>query len=775
MSRQSSTREFDRFSAWGLSSAEQLSLPQRWLRRTGQSLLIGGSFLIASPAGAVELLSPLPEGTVAIASDDPALDSVLVETRQGAPLGEAETPELEPISEIAEVEPELAEPRQEGLPPVAAVDQAARMPRVASRSEASDQADVAAVYEQSGKPNPARFRGVTPGVSTRADLIAEWGEPQRIGTADGDTSGGEVLGYDLEPFESVEALIESDRVSVVRVTLAEDATVDELTSRLKLTEVDPVEVNDPRSNERLAVIFPEKGLTLLIKPASTAGVSHLVLEPVSARAFVLRAEQRPTNELKAKLSDLRLAIQATPADAHAHWFAAEQHLAAGQAGPAEESATEAVRLATTDPSYRLTLAEALLATAEYDKAVLETRRVLDDPSSPEVVRAGALNLMGRLAAMGDKGITAKTIDFHNTAIEIADRLATSTDDRERRLAKDVLISSHLSIAREIARRDYTDKAETVAEWIGRASGLAEDRIASDGGGLELRMQVARGALAALSEMRPTKDPAPWLKEAEETAETLLSEVTDPLFRARIHWELGQAYQHAVRIEHLRGDAKQALGYGTQAIQELSAGAEPRTTSPAAEQLVGQLYFYLGAINAVHRQDHTEAVGWYDKAQLILTSEGTPSDFVVPRRDGEELVSMGVSYWQDGQKDLAIELTESGARLMERAVTAGVIKEKQLAVPYGNLETMHKVLENASKASEYGRLVRGVRGVEKKKSPAERVESAAVAKSTSTKPKAQNRQQSVQRQASRQTTQETQKVTPRVSRGIGRGLQKRWKR
>ncbi len=754
--------------------SEQTSLPQRWLRRTGQALLLGGTALVAVPAEAVQLISPLPEGSVAVASDDPALDSVLVETREGEPLGENEAAGLEPISEIAEVEPELAEPLAEGLPPTAAVEASDATPRVATRSQVSDQEDVAAAYEKAGKLSPARFRGVTPGVSTRDELVSLWGEPAQIGTADGDTTGGEVLGYELEPFESVEALVEGGVVAVVRVTLAEDTTVDELTTRLKLTEIDPVEVNDPRTNERLAAVFPEKGLTLLIKPTSLSGVSHLVLEPISTRAFVLRAEQRPATEIKAKLADLKMAISATPTDAHAHWLAAEQQLAAGQAGPAEASAAEAVRLAATDPAYRLTLAEALLATAEYDKAVLETRRVLDDASSPEVVRAGALDLMGRLAAMGDSQITAKTIDFHNAAIEIADRLATSTDDTERRLAKDVLLSAHLAVAKEIARRDYTDKAETVAEWIGRASGLAEERISSDDGGLGLRLRVAHGALAALAELRPTKDPGPWLKEAEETAETLLAEVTDPLFRARVHWELGQAYQHAVRIEHLRGDATQALGYGTQAIQELSAGAEPRATSPAAEQLVGQLYFYLGAANAVHRQDHTEAVGWYDKAQMILTMEGQPSEFVIPRRDGEELVSMGVSYWQDDQKDLAVELTEAGARMMERGVAAGVVKEKQLAVPYGNLETMYKSLGNTTKVSEYGRLVRGVRGVPKaeKKAPLERVESAAVAQQSQAKANPPARRQT-QQQASRQTAPAEQ-ATPKVSLR-GRGAKKRWQR
>lgn len=755
---------------------------EAWLARRGRVLLIGGALMAMAPVAlGVELIDEASTDAVVVVSDDSRLDSVLVEKREGAPLDSEEVPELEPISRISDYEPELAEPPSTDAPPaiehVSDETPATETPRVAAIAADGERvlADVAADYAAKNQPRPAKFHGVTPGVSTHEDLIAAWGEADRIGSADGETTGGLVLAYDLKPFKQVEALIEDDTVAVVRVTLAENTTVGELAGRLKLREIEPVDVTDPSSNELLAVAFPEKGLTLLVKPTSgavaesdSAGVSHLVLEPIDARAFVLRAEQRPEQELKAKLEDLRLAIDAQPADAHARWLKATQHLAASQAAEAEIAAAEAIRLAPEDTAYRVTYAEALRAAGEFDQAVVETRKVLDEGTAPQVSRAQAMGLMGRLAAMGDRKVSNKVIDFHNAAIEIADSLATSTDDRERHLAKDVLVSSHLAVAKEVARRDYTDKAETVAEWIGRASGFAEERIESDGGGLELRLMVAREALAALAEMRPTKDPGPWLAEAQATADELLATHSDPLFRARVHWELGEAHQHAVRIEHLRGDAAQALGYGAKAIRELSAGAEPRTTAPAAEQLVGQLYFYLGAVNAVHRQDHAEAVGWYDKGRDILLASIPDSEFVVLRRDGEELVSMGVSYWEQGQKELAVELTETGSQLMERGVSSGVIKESALAVPYGNLATMYSALEDATKASEYRRLVRGVR-------PAPEETPVAKAKPTKKAPaKAQaSKQQPRQEQ---QATRQANETAPRkVTRKIGRGAPKRWQR
>jgi tetratricopeptide (TPR) repeat protein len=214
-------------------------------------------------------------------------------------------------------------------------------------------------------------------------------------------------------------------------------------------------------------------------------------------------------------------------------------------------------------------------------------------------------------------------------------------------------------------------------------------------------------------MRPTKDPTPWIQEAEATTKQLMAENQDKLFRARIDWMMGEAYQYALRVEHTRGDAGQASLYGNRAIDHLSAGAEPRTSSPEAEQTVGRLYFYLGAINAVHKEDHAEAVGWYDKARPILTAERPKSEFVVPRREGESLVSMAVSYWQQDQRELAVELTTEGARLMERGVASGVLEEPALAVPYGNLATMHRRLGNRDDATEYGKLARVAKGPEAK--------------------------------------------------------------
>lgn len=636
------------------------------------------------------------------------LNSVLVSKRKSRADSAARTA-LEPISQVSDKEPELAEPEDaEPAPPLKRASRSrpadtrlARRTTVARVSRADD-----------GEPRPAQFRGVRPGSTTIDELLNAWGEPERTAAADTGRRGDEVLTFDAPPFRGVDVLVQRDKVRAIRVSLSERSTLDELTDRLGLAGVDPVEVTDPDDGALLGVAFPEKGLTLLTPDTSTpdeGDIDQLVLQPLDSKAFAARAESRPDDACSKKLDDLRQALAIDPDNAHALWLEAGVRRSVGQSDPALKAAAAAARLDGGNAAYRLRWAECLGDMALYDRAVLQTRRVLDDDSAPEVVRAQALHAMGRLASLGDEAIASKAIGFHTAAIEAADRLATSPDDRERRAAKQLLVDAHLAVAREIARRDFGNKLEVVGEWIGRASGLAEEWIESDNGGVELRLRVAREALGALASLRPPKDPAPWIREAEEAAEGLLDEKTDELFRARVEWELGEAYQHAVRIEHTRGDLSRALRHGSDAIERLSRSAEPRVSSPNAALTVGRLYFYLGAANAIHKQDHEEAVNWYEKARPIFAADRPESEFVVPRREGEAMVSMAVSYWEQGQKHLAVDLTNRGARLMRRSVAAGVTKERSLGVPYGNLAGMHRSMGNGEESTRFRRLAANARG------------------------------------------------------------------
>jgi len=627
------------------------------------------------------------------------------------------------VSSAAAVAPPQDEPAPLTAAPLttAADDQQAATasevkPRAASTAASTpgtvDATDVARAYAANTKLEAARFHGIVPGVSTGTELAEAWGPAKETSP----TETGQVLSYDMPPFAAVDVLIENDLVALIKVELESQQQPERLARRLRMDKIQAVEILDESGQSIVGLAYPEKGMLLLLAtlpesapPSTPQFVTHMVIQPLDAEAFALRADQAPYNAFETKLSDLRQALRLDADNAYANWQLAKLYRLSGKPERAQESAAAALKAAPTNDAYRLALAECLTERGDYDQAVLESRNVLDSDSAPSVVKAGALHLMGRLASLGDSNIAEKAIGFHTMAIDVADKLATSTDRNERHTAKRILIDSHLAVAREISRRKYARKTEIVAQWIGRASGLAEQMITDDGGSLELRLVVAREALAALANLNPTKDPAPWIKEAEQSASELLADCRDPMFRSRVEWQLGEAYFHALRIEHGRKRVEAGIAFGKQSLEHLTAGAVGAETRPAAELLVGRLYFHMGAIHAVHRQDHAKAVGWYNRAQPLLAGGQSGSELAVPRRQGEALVSMAVSYWDQGQREKAVELTDSGAELMERAVAGGVLDETALAVPYGNLATMHKKLGDRNASAKFAKLARGARG------------------------------------------------------------------
>jgi tetratricopeptide (TPR) repeat protein len=346
--------------------------------------------------------------------------------------------------------------------------------------------------------------------------------------------------------------------------------------------------------------------------------------------------------------------------------------------------------------------------------VHEVRAVLDQTDAPDIVEAQALHEMARLASLGDAEIASKTIGFEQKAIELADKLAISENVTERRAAKQLLVEAHLSIAEEVARQSFGKKLNGISQWIGRASGIAEEFIAQDGGGIELRLMIAQRALAAMSSFKPTVDPTAWVTEAEDAAEALAAQSTDELWQQRIKWEMGIVYFNALRVEHLRRETSAGLNYGQKAIECLAEGASSRQAVHSSEQLVGQLYFQIGAVHAVHKQDHDEAAEWYDKATPLLTAPRPVSELYSPRREGEVLVSIGVTYWQTGRQSRALELTRSGTELVELAVEDGILAKSSLAVPYGNLATMYQQLGETGNAAKYSELAKAL-GVRKQAS------------------------------------------------------------
>jgi tetratricopeptide (TPR) repeat protein len=270
------------------------------------------------------------------------------------------------------------------------------------------------------------------------------------------------------------------------------------------------------------------------------------------------------------------------------------------------------------------------------------------------------------------------------------------------MAKEVLLDAHLGAAHDIAWGEWKDKETSVPKWIARAARVAEDLIENEHADDEHRFRVATRALAASVGAQGKLEPGHWTRQAITTGKHLINTAEEPTRKAQLQWDLGMALYDALQVYQMRSEHDTALRYGEEAIKYLEQGnAEQRLST--ASYLIGRLYFRLGAIHAIRDNNHRVAITWFEKALPHLNKPIPPEAFANLGRHGETFVSMGVSYWETGQRDKAIELTEHGANLMQKAFAQGSLDEKAMRVPFTNLAAMHRQLGAEKKAVEFEQL------------------------------------------------------------------------
>lgn len=648
---------------------------------------------------------------------------------------------LEPIAKVTENVPDLADPVPTLAKPQLAkksqpAERVASVPKFPTKQKAAEQsivdtlkaepqtdateevateenseatvAENAPAKEKNQGPEAISFMGITPGISHRTQIFREWGDPRNEDTYE------KVLNYKFKNFESVEARFDGNIVDAIVVSTEKPVPVAELKDRLGLTECRPAEIVDDAGNP-IAQAFPERGVIVYAENLTASAeqktegfqVSKIEIHPIKVDGFILRAEndylQAPSNSVV----DLEAALKIDGNSAHARWLLSGLLLNQGKAVAAERFAAEAAEIEPENLAYRLKWARCLRFLARYDRAAQIARDVLSTEDIQPLIRAEALYEMGMLASVGSQAVSKNAVPLLQKSIEIADKEAASTDELVSLAASKLLVENHLAMALEIARGNWDQKQDVVPKWIERASALAESIIAEDETQLKLRLQVAVSALAAAASLDKPIDPLLWIEEAEQTARKLRKRTEDELIRNQIAWTLGLAYFQAAQIEHRRSESESALRLGKLADAKLADLAKVRDELPDTAYLMGRLYFQIGAVYAVHEEDHEAACEWYDEASEKLLNPVPVTTMATPQQHGDALVSMGVSYWEVGKYNLAIELTQKGVELIEEAVSNGLLTNEALVIPYGNLSAMYEAQGEAGSAEKYTKLAQKI--------------------------------------------------------------------
>ena len=559
------------------------------------------------------------------------------------------------------------------------------------------------------QPRPGQaisFNSVQPGTSTADEVRARWGEPLREESLDAE-GDEQVWYYRLPGVRQADVVVTQGVVSSLVLHLEEPVSLDELAEQTGYELSRAVRILD-EFGELLGMGFPNHGVLCGFQDTELQLVTDVVAEPLSAELFRLRVEQRTDGAYETDLADIEVALEIDPRDPEAHWRKSELMSLDREYASALAHVQKALALDPQNSLYQLTQARLWAETGDVQRALLATAKIAEEGTELTSVRALAYQQWGDLMLLADNHDVEVAIAKHLQAIDLAATLIEAKRESHRRLAKRVLVNSHLAVAIDVALGNYQKKDQVVPKWLTQATELAEDVIANDQGDETLKLHVYRTTLQAMAAIGSTMDPSLAADEAISAARHLIAGSDDRIFRRRVETLLAETLFHGARIERLRGKSDACQSYLNNALALLEQH-DVTWLSSHERYLLGQVQFLTGSLAAVVDGDHQEARGWFDLAAPLLRDRryATPAHDVV--NYGELFVSMGVSYWETGQKRTAIELTEEGVAELERAVEAGLAAEQQLSVPYGNLAAMHSLQGNPSAAERFSQMAARLQG------------------------------------------------------------------
>jgi tetratricopeptide (TPR) repeat protein len=565
---------------------------------------------------------------------------------------------------------------------------------------------VTAAPPRSQPLEPARFQGVTPGQTTRGQLHEKWGEPKRVERI----PGGVRESFHNEAFAAIQVAVLEDVVDSVMLKLKQPMEVEEVVDRLHLAGCEPAEIFD-KGGELLGYAYPERGMLFGFDAQSERPhVAHIVIESIGAAAFLARAEARKHGRFADCLADLRQAQRLAPTSGRAYALEAEILLWTGELERANKLAAKAVEVEPKELAHRIMLAKVLSASGDHRQALQQALAVVETARAAPLSIAQAYCQLGDCVAASPERDFKQAIDHHMQAARRAAPLTKSDEAALRRAAKEVQLNAYLGAAYDIGQGHWQQKADVAGRWLEAALRVADDLVQHEGAGAETRFRVDEGALAALSGIAAPPDASKWTDGAAELGGVLLRDADDAAYKAHVAWRLAVALSDATEIETARGQHERAMQLGNMAMAYFAEGEAVSRQLPTRDYLRGWLCYRMGAIHAIHRADHRQAVAWFRHAVPLLESPAPPSAIVNSARHGETFVSMAVSYWELGERKEALRLTEQGLTLMELASADGQLEKSALAVPYGNLARMHQQLGDAAAARRFADLAARVQAL-----------------------------------------------------------------
>ncbi len=583
-------------------------------------------------------------------------------------------------------------------PPATVPDQAPQQATPAQDQPASVTAPIAAKPDEMPALaiDPASFRGAHPGRTGRAELEAAWGKGEP--SEDGDPDTGV---WRMEPFDRVEVSFEGGKVAAIGIKLAAPMPLVDLTKQLEISDLRTVAIKDDEG-KAIGEVFPERGVILSLEPGTTQA-NAILIEPLDADAFVLRAEGEIESCSAYAAADLEYAIQLDPQHLRGHQLLLGITCDQGQWKRALVLAESASRLAPDAGWAQLELARVLLALHRPNDARDVIARIAKSSDASPLVAARCQRLLGRAALAGPSPDHRAAVDYFTEVIRLAAPLLAKKSPQVQTAVRELLLDAHLGTALAIAEGTWQQKSRVIPKWIVRSEAVIKEFTGGEAERRALELQLCRGALAVAAGSTESIEPLPWVKRLLELRDAMGETVADPWRRRQIDWQVGQGLADALTAAQIRGDATDMLDNATLTAAFLERGAEQRELTSKERKQVGDLLFRIGILHSLQRGDHATAVTWFDRTIPLWTKNDRFESEGELGRLGESYVSMAISYWQVDRRDDALELGRRGVDLMVKAVDGGQLEERALSVAYGNLSTMYAEQGDEEKSRSYAEM------------------------------------------------------------------------
>jgi tetratricopeptide (TPR) repeat protein len=137
-----------------------------------------------------------------------------------------------------------------------------------------------------------------------------------------------------------------------------------------------------------------------------------------------------------------------------------------------------------------------------------------------------------------------------------------------------------------------------------------------------------------------------------------------------------------------------------ALAALTNQSQPAQLEAANMRRLADVLFARGVVESVGLGDHKAASVWFRR---MLSVFDDPRARPFPRHAilrGDQLVSVGVSFWKIGAKKDAMEVTVRGLRYIESAIDVGWADPDDRTVAVQNLKAMYEAEGDKEKAKLY---------------------------------------------------------------------------